>query len=149
MSRQISFNLLNSLFMVVFFLITYEIGYVSMLKNDICDPARGVEDWPIEQIFTNTQLDTGNADTKFFLSNATGIEECVQQCCEAEADCNLVLFVEMKMCYLIGCKSDQDCILKPNHKKLTSDPLDYIIKIRSSSSEGIFFLIFKLTCFKH
>lgn len=116
-------------------MITYEIGYVSMLKNDICDPARGVEDWPIEQIFTNTQLDTGNADTKFFLSNATGIEECVQQCCEAEADCNLVLFVEMKMCYLIGCKSDQDCILKPNHKKLTSDPLDYIIKIRSSSSE--------------
>ena len=125
MNRLISLSLLIS---IVFTIAT------ALKTNPVCDSNRRAADWPVEQIFANTQLDTQNSKIKFFLSNATSIEECAQQCCAAEHDCNLIMYVEMSTCYLIGCMSSQDCALRPNHKK--SDPIDYIIKIRSPASEG-------------
>lgn len=119
----------SSKLLLVSILLISVLNYSSCQSNDICDPNVKIQNWPIEKITSNTKLDTKNENIKFVQSNATTIEECTQQCCSIP-DCNVAFYKDMQECYLISCTNNQECTPMPNHRKIQTDPIDYLIKIR-------------------
>ncbi len=93
----------------------------------MCDPNLNSNDWPAETITQNTKIESGGI---FLPNDATTIQECVKQCCE-KSDCNFILFQEMSKCLLITCQQEDACNVIPNKRKSLSEPIDYIVAIRS------------------
>jgi len=129
----------NTKLLLVFTLLILILKQTLSFKNDICDRESNLENFA-DRIALNAKIDTNEEHVKFLVSNSTNIEECVQQCC-GSMDCHLVFFKDLKTCFLVTCKSDTYCAPIPNEKKSNTDPIDYMIKIRSAGNNFHFKLI--------
>ena len=77
---------------------------------------------------TNTML--ANNIVQYLLVNATTLQECAQACCN-KLNCNIAFFKEAKYCFLITCLTEESCIPIVNTHKTQTDPIDYMIYLRS------------------
>lgn len=75
----------------------------------------------------NSILDKGIIE---FHVNGTTLMECVSKCCE-KINCNYAFLKEQHECYLISCVEDATCQPISNPSKLDTEPVDYLVKIRS------------------
>ena len=83
----------------------------------------------MDTITTNTKLQNG-VGNYIYAQNATTLQDCARLCCD-KPSCNLIFFKDLVACYLVTCLSDELCEPFPNKHKLPTDPVDYLILIRS------------------
>jgi len=67
---------------------------------------------------------------QYLLVNATTLQECAQTCCN-KLNCNIAFFKEAKYCFLMTCLTEESCIPITNTQKSLTDPVDYMIHLRS------------------
>ena len=99
--------------------------------TDICDPTSDLQNFA-DRFSSNTKIDTNENHVRFVLANSTSVEECIQECC-GSIDCHLAFFKDLQACFLVTCKSDKYCTPISNEKKSNTDPIDYMIRIRSAT----------------
>jgi hypothetical protein len=59
----------------------------------------------------------------------------------------LAFFKDLQACFLVTCKSDKYCTPIENEKKSNTDPIDYMIRIRSATgiyNKAFFFYLLNL-----
>ena len=95
---------------------------------NVCDANIKLNELPANTITTNTVLASNKVG--FILTNETKIEDCIQTCCN-QLNCNIAFFKQSKYCYLISCLTEESCIPIENAHKLATEPIDYMIRIRS------------------
>lgn len=99
------------------------------VQVDVCNPYVSESDWPTDILSQNTKLN--NNVGEYAQVNATNLFDCARMCCE-KLTCNFAFLKESSTCFLITCANDELCKLMPNTRKSKTDPLDYMIRIRSA-----------------
>ena len=98
-----------------------------------------MNDLPENTITTNTML--SNNAVQFSNVNSTNLQDCIHTCC-SKLNCNIAFYKESKHCYLISCLTEDSCMPVENKLKLSTDPVDYLVRIKSLGKKK------KTFCFK-